>query len=69
MEENQVQENKSSYGLIYKFLGGDNKDNLSICDGKGEELYNVGKYIFRFTKAGRTKGEIFPLSKMRKFNG
>ncbi len=26
------------YGLIYKFLGRQQKDNLFILDGKGEEL-------------------------------
>ncbi len=29
-------------------LGETTKDNLFICDGKGEELYNVGKYILGF---------------------
>ncbi len=46
------------YGLIYKFLG-DNKDNLFICDGKGEKLYNVGKYILDLPNVGRSKEEIF----------
>ena len=47
------------YGLIYKFLGETTKDNLFICDGKGEELYNVGKYILDLPNVGRTKEEIF----------
>ncbi len=38
LEENQVQETKSSLWIDYKFLGETTKDNLFICDGKGEEL-------------------------------
>ena len=47
------------YGLIYKFLGETTKDNLFICDGKGEELYNVSKYNLDLPNVGRTKEEIF----------
>ncbi len=34
------------------------QDNLFICDGKGEELDNAGKYI-DLPNVGRTKEEIF----------
>ncbi len=52
------------YGLIYKFLGRQIKDNLFICDGKGEELYNVGKYILDY-HVGRTKKKYLITSKMK----
>ncbi len=39
------------YGLIYKFLGENNKDNsVPFSDGKEKELYNVGKYILDLCK-------------------
>ncbi len=64
LEENQVQEIKSSYGSIYKFRE-TNKDNLFICDGKGEELYNVGKYILDLPNVGAEQKYLIT-SKMQK---
>ena len=46
------------YGLIYKFLGETTKDNLFICDGKGEELYRVSNYLLELPNVGRTSEEI-----------
>ncbi len=35
------------YGLIYKILRGDNKDNLFICDGKGRRIIQRWWVYFR----------------------
>ncbi len=52
------------YGLIYKFLGETTKDNHSFCDGKGVELYNVGKYILDLPNVIEQKKKYLITSKM-----
>lgn len=47
------------YGLIYKCLRETTKDNIFICDGKGEELYRVSNYLLELPNVGRTREEIF----------
>lgn len=47
------------YGLIYKCLRETTKDNIFICDGKGEELYRVSNYLLELPNVGRTSEEIF----------
>ena len=47
------------YGLIYKFLGETKKENIYICDGKGDDLYKVSKYTLDLSNVGRKDEEIF----------
>ncbi len=51
------------------FLGETTKDNLFICDGKGEELYNVGKYILDLPNVENKRRNIWLHQRCRKFNG
>ena len=46
------------YGLIYKCLRETTKDNIFVCDGKGEELYRVSNYLLELPNVGRTSEEI-----------
>ena len=47
------------YGLIYKCLKETTKDNIFVCDGKGEELYRVSNYLLELPNVGKTNEEIF----------
>ncbi len=65
-------ENKGSgksrvlYGLIYKFLRGrQQKDNLFICDGKGERIIQrIGKYILDLPNVGEAQKKYLITSKI-----
>ncbi len=71
LEENQVQKIKSSFmGLIYKFLGRQQKMVYSFVMEREKELYNVGKYFVIYQMLVEQKEEIFDYIKDGyKFNG